>query len=86
LSFITQVQISNSKKCFNKGEKSKIFHNEIKIKNRMKIIPGKNKIKFSAKEIFIIAIIVIAVLALSYDGDTKDVDNFRLGFPIDSLK
>jgi hypothetical protein len=52
----------------------------------MKIIPGKNKIKFSAKEIFIIAIIVIAVLALSYDGDTKDVDNFRLGFPIDSLK
>jgi hypothetical protein len=44
------------------------------------------RINFSVKVYFIIAITVIVILMLSYDEDTDDGDNFRLGFPIDTIK
>ena len=51
----------------------------------MKITYEMIKKYFTVKEIFIIAIIVIIVLMLSYDGDTDDADNYKLGFPIETL-
>jgi hypothetical protein len=86
LSNENQTQISFQRNVLITGRLSKILRNEIKIKNRMKIINEKNKIKFSFKEILIIIVIALAVLALSYDGDTNDADNDRFGFPIDTLK
>jgi len=52
----------------------------------MKFTYKRKKINLSIKEIFIIAIIAIAVLMLSYDKTTDDVDNFRFGFPIESIR
>jgi len=41
------------------------------------------KLDFSAKVIFIIILIILGVIILSYDDDSNDADKFRLGFPID---
>jgi hypothetical protein len=50
----------------------------------MKFNYEKNKIKFSFKEIFIIVIIALTIVALSYDDGKKGEDNCR--FPIEANK
>ena len=50
----------------------------------MKFNCEKNKTLFSFKEIFIIVIIALIIMALSYDDGGKGEDNCK--FPVDRLE
>ena len=50
----------------------------------MKFNYEKNKTLFSFKEIFIIVIIALIIMALSYDDGEKGEDNCK--FPVDRLE